>query len=483
MQEISHLAPALLKAGLISKKRWEYINSIVFARTAQYKAATTLEATSLSAAKIETSAMPYTPQDDAENSTPSTPKNKRNTKEPQTPQNNAKICTPSAPENKHHIEEWYSRDLPIGPFLNYLLFIKHAYTGYSVPLYSRQKLGGLLHSFRDILSSICDISVPAWKKKPDPINISNYYYNRNNNKSNKITSIDLLSPLAHKGCSILSHVKLTKNKIKNKNENEDKDENENNKDNLQYQASKNETLNVNFLCRVVNAIINRSHNYNPALREDVLFYALDPSSLYKTGNTYISHRKPFTVGNPAIYTSCVNAYTHILINIKDKLKPKKEAKTTAFKSGINLANISFIIKVKRFASCTPKLQYQVAAELAGWIYSQRAEFKAIFAQQADQNQRQHMPHIQFNGNIAIVNVASFRRPYLRYLAFIDGSSTKAALVNPGKDGLANGLLRITPYGGFKIVTTSTHAEDFLKVCVALDTTARDKAVEKNSTVL
>ncbi|KAI0467626.1 hypothetical protein F4859DRAFT_228551 [Xylaria cf. heliscus] len=213
--------------------------------------------------------------------------------------------------------------------------------------------------------------------------------------------------------------------------------------------------------------ITRSYDYNQILEKNEFFYAPSPRFLHEINTACVGHRKAFTVGKgPSVFTACVDAHTRIPVDIKDEPEPEPSKENAAPENCINPAKIGFIVEVKRFATDDPRLRYQVAAELVGSIYSRRAEFAAVFAEQVDQK-RQHVLLAQFSGQEVIFYIASFGRSYLKYLVSVD-SSTEPVPVDPGPKGLADGLLRVMGYGPFDVVGQPKQIEEFLKVCITLD---------------
>ncbi|KAI0109201.1 hypothetical protein GGR51DRAFT_513050, partial [Nemania sp. FL0031] len=459
------LAEALLQADIIDRKDWEYVQSSLFAKTAQHKARKPLVAeldlvTSQPLVEAGASALPQTPRKHAGGSSPL-------------------LLPADAPRGKKVAEQWHPRDLPMGPFFNFCIVLEyfHQKKRWTHPPWSRQQLRDILDTFRTVLSYISNVfpilsTNSGNQVQSDAVTPDSSLSDDDDETSSMdelLGSLEL-SPLAHKTGSVLPHVKSTKPAPKLLSE----DSGGNLDEDLRRYAAIDESINVGFFCLLVNTAITRSYDCDENLKKNDLFDASSPSLLHETDSVCVGHRKAFVVGkDPPVFTACVDAYTRIPIDMKDEPEPEP-SKTTASEDKTNPANIGFIVEVKRSANQDPRLKYQITAELVGWIYSRRAEFAVVFAQRVNQKQ-QHVLLAQFGGQYVFFYIASFGRSYLEYLASVDGS-TKPVPVDPKNEGLADGLLSVRGYGPFNIVTNPDEIEEFLQVCIALDRTARSRAV-------
>ncbi|KAI0426030.1 hypothetical protein F5Y09DRAFT_346118 [Xylaria sp. FL1042] len=420
------LEAALVNNGILTEDCLRYVNTFLFDRTGGHQ----LEKRELDLATSRplaaAAAAPETPQKQL--SSPPSP--------------------PKAPKNNKFKEQWYHRNhYPMAGFFNLRFYFHSRFSeGISQPL-SVGELSDYLDTFRTVLSSMSDVYPPSlsFEDFDSPTASDN-----NNTLGLGRLSMEC-SPLARKSGSVNPHVESTEPKL---------------------QPSKNwttrdETMNVIYFNLLLNTAITRSHDCinKEALEKNNIFNVLPLRDGHEMRNTCIADRHAFSVGTPVVFTACVDGYTYTPIDTPT-FKPFK--KTTAPK--VNPAEMGFIIEVKRSVKNGPKLQYQVAAELMGWIYSRRVEFAAVFEEQKDKKE-QHVLLAQCSGYEVTFYIASFGVSYFEYVA---QDSAKPVLVDPGQNGLTDGLLRVQGYGPFNIITME-NVETLLRVCIALDLMALEKA--------
>ncbi|KAI0186974.1 hypothetical protein EV127DRAFT_483755 [Xylaria flabelliformis] len=165
-----------------------------------------------------------------------------------------------------------------------------------------------------------------------------------------------------------------------------------NQEQPQHHDSVDETLNVSFICDIVNVIVNRIRDYLDTTKGQPLDLRLVASP------AFIAERRRYKVAN--IITAIVDAYMTI---------PKQTSP-----SANSPDQFVFIVEAKRSVKGNPKLPFQIAAQLMGWMRSREAEFKAIFAQ--GDVAEQHLLHLQYIGDQAMFFIASFKSPYLEYVS-------------------------------------------------------------------